>query len=68
MNSNKPWILQKGPLLPYLEQALADRYEVTILDPDADNSAFLAQHGAKFVGLTSSARYGAQVSAPITNR
>jgi lactate dehydrogenase-like 2-hydroxyacid dehydrogenase len=56
----KPRILQKGRLLPQLESALADNYDVHVLDPDADNSAWLAAHGHEFVGLASSARYGAE--------
>ncbi|MBS0340905.1 MAG: 2-hydroxyacid dehydrogenase, partial [Proteobacteria bacterium] len=52
-------ILQKGRLLPQLESALAQAYDVHVLDPEQDNGAWLAQHGHEFVGLTSSARYGA---------
>jgi len=56
----KPRILQKGRLLPRLESALAETYDVHLLDPEQDNSAWLAEHGHEFVGLTSSARYGAE--------
>ena len=56
---DKQRILQKGRLLPQLESALAERYDLTLLDNEPDPTAYLAAHGAEFVGLTSSARFGA---------
>jgi len=52
-------ILQNGPLLPQLEQALAATYDLTLLQAQPDPAAFLAAHGAEFVGLASTARLGA---------
>lgn len=52
-------ILQQGRLLPYLEQALAQRYDLHPLYNEADPAAFLRAHGAEFVGLATSARFGA---------
>jgi lactate dehydrogenase-like 2-hydroxyacid dehydrogenase len=57
--ASKPRILQKGRLLPQLEAALAEAFDVTLLDNEADPEAYLAAHGAEFAGLTSSARFGA---------
>lgn len=55
----KPRILQYVGLMPYLEQALAERYDVQQLHRQADPAAFLAEHGASFVGLVTSAKFGA---------
>lgn len=52
-------ILQNGPLLPQLEQALAATYDLTLLQAQADPQAYLAAHGAEFVGLACTARLGA---------
>lgn len=52
-------ILQQGRLTPYLEQALADAYDMHLLANEADPAAFLKTHGAEFVGLATSARFGA---------
>jgi len=57
--ASKPRVLQKGRLLPQLEAALAEAFDVTLLDDQPDPKAYLAAHGAEFAGLTSSARYGA---------
>ena len=58
-------ILMNGRLLPALEQQLAQDYELHPLWKEADPDAFLAQHGAEFEGLVTSARVGA--SAALIN-
>ncbi|MDQ5898418.1 MAG: hypothetical protein QG612_2504 [Pseudomonadota bacterium] len=55
---SRPRLLQAGPLLPALEQALAARYAMQRLGDQADQSAFLAVHGADFVGYVTSAVMG----------
>lgn len=55
---HRPRLLQAGPLLPALEQALAARYAVQRLSDDADPQAFLAAHGADFDGYVTSAVMG----------
>ncbi len=52
-------ILQHGRLMPYLEQALAARYDLHPLYNEADPAAFLRAHGGEFTGLATSARSGA---------
>jgi hydroxypyruvate reductase len=52
-------VLQYVRLMPYLEQALAERYAVTQLSEQADPQAFLRAHGAEFQGLVTSAKWGA---------
>lgn len=52
-------LLQHGRLMPYLEQALAERYDLHPLYREADPAAFLARHGQEFVALATSARFGA---------
>ncbi|MES2980273.1 MAG: 2-hydroxyacid dehydrogenase [Pseudomonadota bacterium] len=56
---NRPRILMNGRLLPQLEAVLAERYEMTSLSQQGSPDAFLAQHGAKFAGLVTSAKTGA---------
>jgi hydroxypyruvate reductase len=58
----KPRILQIGALLPTLEQTLNERYDVVPLWKEADPAAYLAAHGAEFVGVATSARYGADAA------
>ena len=58
----KPRILQVGALLPALEQTLNERYDVLPLWREADPAAYLAAHGAEFVGVATSARYGADTA------
>jgi lactate dehydrogenase-like 2-hydroxyacid dehydrogenase len=60
--SDKQRILQRGRLLPQLERALAERFDVTVVDDEPGLPAFLAARGAEFAGLTASARYGADRS------
>ena len=55
-------ILQNGPLLPCLEEALAREYAVHLLHGEADPAAFLAAQGAAFSGMATSARFGADRS------
>jgi len=57
--ASRPRVLQKGRLLPQLEAALAERFDVTLLDDQPDPKAYLAAHGDEFEGLTTSARFGA---------
>ncbi|MDB5847142.1 MAG: hydroxyacid dehydrogenase, partial [Rhodoferax sp.] len=54
----KPRILQVGALLPALEHTLNELYDVVPLWREADPAAYLAQHGAEFVGVATSARFG----------
>jgi lactate dehydrogenase-like 2-hydroxyacid dehydrogenase len=55
----KTAILQNGPLLPWLEDQLASRYDLVQLHKQPDREAFLRAEGAKFEGLATSARFGA---------
>jgi len=59
MSNPKPRILQRSRLLPYLEQALAERYDVQVHDDEAGLAGYLATQGAQFTGYVSSARFGA---------
>ena len=52
-------ILMNGRLLPALEEQLAQDYDMHPLWKEADPDAYLAQHGAEFEGLVTSARVGA---------
>ena len=52
-------LLQMGPLLPALEARLAATYDIHLLHKEADPKAFLAAHGRDFVGVATSARFGA---------
>lgn len=55
-------LLQIGPLLPALEARLAATYDVHLLHQEADPKAFLAAHGRDFVGVATSARFGADAA------
>ena len=55
----KPPVLQHGRLMASLERALAERFDLHGLWQEADPKAFLAAHGHRFVGLATSARFGA---------
>lgn len=59
---NRPAILQNGRLLPWLEAQLAERFDVHPLWQEADPAAFLAEHGARFTGVATSARVGADAA------
>ena len=52
---SKPRILQNGRLMPELEARLAAEFDLHRLADEPDPDAFLAQHGAEFVGLATSA-------------
>jgi lactate dehydrogenase-like 2-hydroxyacid dehydrogenase len=55
----KPRILQCGPMMASLESQLAERFDVHPLWREDDPKAFLAARGGEFVGIVTSARYGA---------
>jgi hydroxypyruvate reductase len=57
----KPSVLQYVRLMPSLDQALAQRYAVTLLSEQSDPQSFLQTHGAGFQGLVTSAKWGAPV-------
>jgi lactate dehydrogenase-like 2-hydroxyacid dehydrogenase len=59
MTSSRPRILQVGRLLPALESRLAERYDIHRLADESDPQAFLAARGGEFVGVATSARFGA---------
>ncbi len=50
MSSTKPRILQQGSH-PAYEALLVQEFDVHPLYKETDPKAFLAQHGAEFVGL-----------------
>ena len=54
----KPTVLQLGPLLPLVEQGLAENYELLRLHQAPDAAAFLAEHGAAIDAFASSGRNG----------
>ncbi|MEN3292999.1 MAG: hypothetical protein V7642_2252 [Burkholderiales bacterium] len=58
----KPRLLQTGSLMPALESQLAAEFDVHALWKEASPSAFLAAHGAEFIGLVTSARVGADAA------
>ena len=58
-NNAKPRILQRSRLLPQLEKALAERYDVQVIDDEPGLADYLARHGAEFSAYVSSARFGA---------
>lgn len=55
----KKQILQNGRLLPALESRLAEEFDVHGLWSETAPQSFLAQHGARFSGLVTSAPVGA---------
>jgi hydroxypyruvate reductase len=55
-------LLQIGPLLPALEARLAATYDIHLLHKEPDPRAFLAAHGREFVGVATSARFGADAA------
>ena len=59
---SRPRILQNGPQLPALEKQLGDHFDVHALHQEKDRDAFLAANGASFVGIVTSARYGANAA------
>ncbi|MEO8386475.1 MAG: 2-hydroxyacid dehydrogenase [Betaproteobacteria bacterium] len=48
--------------MPALEKALVAEFDVHQLWKEADQTAYLADHGAEFVGLATSARWGADAA------
>ncbi|MDR3299809.1 MAG: 2-hydroxyacid dehydrogenase [Candidatus Accumulibacter sp.] len=54
----RPAILRVGGLSPILVNRLRERYELAALDDAADPAAFLAEQGARFVGVVTSALCG----------
>ncbi|NML43586.1 2-hydroxyacid dehydrogenase [Ramlibacter sp. G-1-2-2] len=60
MSQNKPKLLQALALVPALERALAETYDVDKLPPPgAERQAWLAAHGARYEALVTSAAHGA---------
>ena len=59
---SRPRILQNGPLLPNLEKQLGEHFDLHALHQESDRDAFLATNGASFVGIVTSARFGASVA------
>ena len=59
---SRPRILQNGPQLPELEKQLGEHFDVHALHQQSDRDAFLAANGASFVGIVTSARYGANAA------
>lgn len=56
----RPALLQALPLMPFLEQGLAERYDVQRLPPAGEaRDAFLRERGAGFDALVTSAAHGA---------
>ena len=55
----KPRVIQIGRLQPSLETALAEEFDTHPLWREADAPAFLAKNGGQFVGMATSARFGA---------
>jgi lactate dehydrogenase-like 2-hydroxyacid dehydrogenase len=52
-------VLLKGALMPELEARLAEAFDLHLLRSERDAKAFLAEHGARFTGLVTTAGYGA---------
>ena len=60
---SRPRLLQNGKMpLAALDQELAAQFDIHRLDLEADRAAFLAAHGAEFVGLVTSAGIGADAA------
>lgn len=57
-----PRLLQKGRLLPALEQTLAEEFGAHRLADEPDPAAFLSRHGGDFSVLVTSARFGADAA------
>jgi len=52
-------VLLKGTLMPELEARLAESFDLHLLRSEGEPQAFLAEHGARFSGLVTTAGYGA---------
>ena len=55
-------LLAAAPLLPVLESALREEFDLTQLPAGGERDAFLAQHGSRFQGLVTSATIGADAA------
>lgn len=63
MATSRPRVLQFGKMpLPQLDAELAQAYEVTLLSERPDRERFLAEHGAQFEYLVTSAAMGVPAS------
>ncbi|MDO9071887.1 MAG: 2-hydroxyacid dehydrogenase [Rubrivivax sp.] len=62
MSATKTRLLNAGRLPPALLARLAAAYALTTLSEQPDRAAFLAAHGAEFVGLATSAAVGADAA------
>lgn len=58
----KPRLLQIGRLLPSLEKTLLDEFDTHSLWRETDPSAYLKAHGKEFVGVVTSAKFGADAA------
>ncbi len=58
----KPRLLQIGRLMASLEAGLEQAYDVHPLWQEKDPKSFLARHGGEFVGVATSARFGADAA------
>jgi hydroxypyruvate reductase len=59
---NKHKVLQAGAVMPALETALAERFDVRTLTKEADAKAFLAAHGKDYTALVSTSKNGADAA------
>jgi hydroxypyruvate reductase len=62
MNQTKHRILLNGPLMPALDSALAEVFDVHRLLDEPEPQSFLAQHGHEFVGLATASGSGASAA------
>ena len=61
--SRSPRLLQNGKMpLAALDQELAAQFDIHRLDLETDRAGFLAAHGAEFVGLVTTAAFGADAA------
>lgn len=59
-------VLQVGAVLPFLADAIRERYSVEVLAPAPDREAFLTERGAEFKAVVTTARVG--VDAALIRR
>ena len=55
-------VLQAGPLMPYLEAALAEQFDCHPLWKEQDPRRFLAEQGANFQALVTTSKNGADAA------
>jgi len=60
--TRRPKLLVKDRMMATLQQALERDYDIAVLKAQADPAAFLAEQGAQFEGLVTSAAYGADAA------